>query len=162
TVAINWTSGTGSSPANRLKAMHVSIPAYDKYLLVGSTGTSASGYVLHVAEINTSTGTANEVASASIDSVPSQIEIGGVDSRIFIVVSETSSGLHVHEFQPPGTLLDAGQIAGDYRRAIVRGPAPFPALFAHRFQSSSQTYIDVFDTKWLTQGGSAQRALSLQ
>jgi len=160
TQAIAWASGTGSNPGNRLKAMHVSIPGYDKYLLVGTTGNSSSGYVLRVAEINTANGSANEVASAAMDAKTSQIEIGIVENRVFIFTSETSSGLRVHEFQPPNALLDAGTIAGDFRRAIVRGPAPFPALIAHRYQGTS-SFIDIFDTKWLTQGGSPQRALSL-
>jgi len=161
TVAIGWQTGSGSSPANRLKAAHVSIPAYDKYLLVGSTGTSATGYSVRVAEINTSNGTANEVASSSIDALPSAIEIGVVENRIFIFVSEGSSGgLRIYEYQPPGTLMDAGEIAGDYRRVIVRGPSPFPAIIAHRYQGTS-SFIDIFGTKWLTQGGTPQRAMSL-
>jgi len=160
TVAIGWNSGNGTGQGVRLKAMHVSVPGYDKYLLVGST---VSDLKIHVAEINASTGTASEVASGNLTASPVQLDIGIVNGRIFIFSGEsTGGGLRVYEFQPPNALLDAGHIAGDFRRVAVRGPAPFPILFGHRYLSGSESYIDIYDTKWLTQGGTPLLGKSLR
>ncbi len=159
-VAIGWHSGNGTGQGVRVKALHVSIPGYDQDLLVGST---VSDMTLHVAEVNPSTGAATEVASGALTASPVQLEIGVVNGRIFIFSGEsTGGGLRVYEFQPPNALLDAGNIPGDFRRVAVRGPAPFPVLLGHRYVSGSESYIDIYDTKWLTQGGSPLLGKSLR
>src|SRR5207245_2870091 len=109
---------------------HVSIPGYDKYLLVGGTTDSH----IHVATIDPGSGGLTEVASAStVGGSSKQIEIGIVNNTIILFSAEGSGGLRVYEFQPPGTILNVPTfIAGNFNRLAVRGPAPYPVLFAHR------------------------------
>lgn len=164
TTAIGWASGTGTSPGVRLRAGHAAVPGYDKYLLVGATYADLT---LHVAEIDGFSGVPTEVASAPLQPVgnavfASQLEIAVVNNRIFLFAAQLAGGLQVYEFQPPNAVLFAGSIAGTMKRVAVRGPAPFPALFVHRSVSASESYIDIYDTKWLTQGGSPLLAKSLQ
>ncbi len=147
TFAIAWSSPSASGQGARINAAHVTVPAYDKYLLVGATSGDSR---MHVAEINTSSGTANEVASAPFGSMPDSIDVGVVNGRIFIFSAEGNDGTRVYEFQPPNVLMAAGTIAGDSTHVIVRGPQPFPALF---ILQGAPSVIEIYDTKWLTQGG---------
>ncbi len=52
-------------------------------------------------------------------------------------------------------------MSGTYFRAFLRGPQPFPALLTNTKTSSTTSYIDIFDTKWITEGGSPVRAAHL-
>ena len=153
-VAIAWVSGqTGV----RLKAEHVSIPGYDKYLLVGTT----PDLVIHVAEINAANGAVTEVATGSTLANPTQFDIATVNGQIFIFAAEGFSGTQVFKYDPvAGTVSQVHLFSGTSRRAIVRGPQPFPGLFIHSGDPSSST-IDVYDTKWLTQGGSPLHARAI-
>lgn len=154
--AVSW--GSTSTVGARLTAAHMTIPGYDKYLLVGASPTDLK---IHVAEINGTTGVATEVASSTVTHFPDQVEVAVVNNEIFIFSAEESSGLQVYQFQPPNVILQAGSIAGDFRRVIVRGPAPFPAIFGHRREPSGITFIDVYNTRWLTDGGTPLRAASI-
>ena len=143
--------------------MHVTTTganAYDHYLLVGAT---KGDMTLHVAQINSSDGSLNEVANADLVGFPIQFDVGVVNNRIFIASADSLAGLNVYEFVPPNAIEYVGNIPGNFSRAIMRGPAPFPGLFAHRVVSLSpaQSYIDIYDTKWFTQGGSPLLAKSL-
>ena len=113
---------------------------------------------MHIAEINPASGAASEVASAPFGSMPDQIEFGVVNGRIFVFSAEGTTGTRVYEFQPPNVLLSVGTIAGDSLRAVVRGPQPFPALF---ILQDSPSKIQIYDTKWLTNGGSPLLAKSI-
>lgn len=161
TFAIAWnTPGGGSSTPVRPRAVHVQTTSYNEYILVGATD---GGDAIHVAEINPSSGQPTEVASGPYVGFPSQLDVAVVDNRIFIFSAEGSSGLRVYEYLPtPGLVVSAGSIPGIAKRVAVRGPAPFPAVFFHRSVGGSESYIDIYDTKWLTQGGSPLLAKSLR
>ena len=156
--AIGWQSGTTPNKGARLSAAQVTIPGYSKHLLIGAT---ALDQVLHIAEINASNGNVSEVATAPTQSIPTQVEVSVVNNRIFVFTAEGGQGLNVYEFVPPSTLAHVATIAMDARRLAVRGPQPFPILFVHKYQGSSSSWINIYDTKWLTQGGSPLLAKSL-
>ena len=159
TAGIGWASD--SSGGVILRAMHVATSGYNQYLLVGTT---KSDMTLHVAQIDPSSGSLSEVASGSLVGWPIQFDVGVVNDQIFITSAESVAGLNVYEFVPPNSIQYVGNIPGNYQRAIMRGPQPFPGIFAHRVVSlnPAQSYIDIFDTKWLTQGGSPLLAKSIQ
>jgi PKD repeat protein len=166
TLGIGWSSIDNSnfpSPPStvgvRLRAARVTAGGYDQYVLVGATKGDKT---LHVAEINPTTGALTEVASTPLVGFPIQFDVGVVNGEIFIVSAEGTSGLQIYQFTPPNLLQNVNSMSGVYYRAALRGPAPFPALITHRYVSGSETYIDIHDTKWLTQGGTPLRAKSLR
>ena len=101
-------------------------------------------------------------ASASTAGNPLFLDVTVVNGQIFIFSAEDTSGLRVYEFQPPNVLLAVpSPITDRIKRVEVRGPQPFPALFVHRSNADATSDIDIYDTKWLTQGGSPLRAKSI-
>lgn len=147
-LAASWLSDGGTGGV-KTAASHVSISGYDKYLLIGVDKNKA----LHVGEINTSSGIVTEVATGATTSTPSYLETDVVNGQIFIFSAEGASGLRVYKFQPPSTLTLQGTINTNVQRVKARGPQPFPVLFTFRTNADSTSFIDVYDTKWLTQGG---------
>ncbi len=145
-----------------MHAKHVSIPGYDKYLLVGSTPADD---VIHVAEINTSTGIPTEVASRT------RQRARGIASRSASSTTRSSSsprpatrGLKVYKFTPPSLLTEVtvpAAISGNIKKVDVSGPPPFPALSLYRDDGGSGSFVDIWDTKWL-QGSNPIRARSLE
>lgn len=158
TAGIGWSS---AQSAVRLRATHLVAGSYDQYVLVGTTRTDSK---LHIAEISQANGSLTEVATGDLQSWPIQFDVGVVNNRIFIVSADGSAGINLYEFTPPNLIQHVGGISGTYLRAFLRGPAgqPFPGLFVHRSVSGSESYIDVYDTKWFTQGGSPLLAKSLR
>jgi hypothetical protein len=142
-----------------LKAGHVSVPGYDESLLLGATGLTPK--VLHVAQVDPSSGTPTEIASITPAQMPAQLELGVVDGHIFIFSSEGAQGLNIYELTPPATLTLAANIPGTMWRAALRGSGAFPALFVHSAINTGDTSIDIYDTHFLTRGGSPVRVLSL-
>lgn len=149
--AIGWDSDVVLSYA------HVSVPGYDKYLLVGTTTDT-----IHVAEINTSTGNLTEVAQGALLNTPSNMDVAAVNGHIFIFSAEFS-GLQVYEYLfGTGQVSHKATIAGNFKKVIVRGPQPFPALLGHRQVGGSESWIDFYNTNWLTEGGSPVTIKSLK
>jgi hypothetical protein len=165
TFAIGWSSkNTSTMPPSRsgvlTRAAHVVTSTYDHSVLVGTTSSDLS---LHLAEINETTGALTEVAAAPVLSrMPLGLDIAAVNDRIFIFSSEGNQGLKVYKFTPPGLLAPAGAIAGTFGRIAVRGVAPFPILFAHRTVSANESYVDVYDTRWLTEGSAPVRTAAVR
>ncbi len=148
-LAIGWHSGAISGTGVRLRAAHVTVGSYDKYLLVGST---ADDDVVHVAEINTSTGSLNEVASYSAVVAPSQLEIAVVNGEIYIFGASSTSGLKLYKFTPPSLITEVAvpsAITGTIKKVDVSGPAPFPAMTLYRDAGGNGSFIDIWDTKWV-------------
>ena len=159
--AINWASGAISGTGARVHAKHVVIPGYDKYLLVGSTPADD---VIHVAEINTSTGIPIEIASRTGSAQGNSLEIGIVNNEIFIFAASSNAGLKVYKFTPPSLLTEVtvpAAISGNIKKVDVSGPPPFPALSLYRDAGGSGSFVDIYDTKWL-QGSNPIRARSLE
>ena len=156
TNAIGWASTPTSGV--RVAEAHVVVTGYDKHILVGSTPTDSR---LHVAEINETNGTLVEVASTALIGSPIQMDIGVINGEIIIVSAEGSAGMNAYKFTPPSTLQYVTGMSGTYFRAFLRGPQPFPALLTNLKTSSTTSYIDIHDTKWITEGGSPVRAAHL-
>ena len=140
-----------------LRAATVTTSTYSKTILVGTTNSDST---LHVAEVAAASGNLTEVAAGPLVGYSSQLDVAVVNDEIFIFSAEQNSGLQVYEFVPGTGVFNVGSIPGNALRVAVRGPAPFPALFLHR-QVGANSYIDVYDTKWLTQGGTPLLAKSL-
>src|SRR4029453_13464321 len=117
---------------------------------------------IHVAEINPTTGIPNEVASVGAGGQPTQIEIAQVTGHIYILSSEGAGGLQVYEYTPPASLQHIATLAGTVKEVEVRGPQPFPALFLYRDGSGGNSYVDIYDTKWLGGSGTPLLAKELQ
>ena len=150
----------------RLRTAHVQIPSlsYDRYLMLGAMGLEQK---LRLAEIDASNGTLREIASISTAGEPDVPSIAVVNNRIFLFVLESGQGVRVYEFVPSGsggTISFVGSLPGNLKWEVVKGApnSPFPALFVHRVVGPLESYIDIYDTKWLVQGGSPVRAASLR
>jgi hypothetical protein len=156
TPSIMWDSTASGA---RLKAGHVTVPGYDKSLLLGAAGLNPS--TLHVAEVEPNTGAPTEIASITTAQGAAQLELGVVDGHIFILASEPGQGLNIFEFRPPATLTLAATLPGSYFRAVLRGAGPFPVLVAHHSINAGDSVIEVYDTHWLTRGGAPVQVLSL-
>ncbi len=157
--AINWSSIDGSNVVGvRLAEANVVAGSYSAHLLVGATKADMT---LHVAEID-SNGNLNEVANGSLVGFPIQFDVGVINGEIFVVSAEGSAGMSVYKFTPPSSLTFAGSMSGTFYRALLRGPAPFPALLTHKWIANGESYVDIHDTKWITEGGSPIRAAHLR
>jgi PKD repeat protein len=160
-LAIGWHSGQLPGDGARLRAVHVSISGYDKYLLAGAT---QSDDIIHVAEIDPTSGIPVEVASVSASN-PTRLEVSVVNGEIFIFSAASSSGLQVFKFLPPNGLVPVtvppGIFTGYITRVELSGPAPFPALSLYRDAGGGASYVDIYDSKWV-QGGTPILARSLR
>ena len=155
--AIGWASTPTSGV--RLAEAHVVTGSYNKHVLVGATpGTPGT---LHWAEIDENNGNLTEVANVPMVNFAIQMDVGVINGEIFVVAAEGSFGMNVYKFTPPSTLQYVTGMAGTYFRAFLRGPQPFPALLTNTKTSSTTSYVDIFDTKWITEGGSPIRAAHL-
>ncbi len=154
--AIGWSSTPTSGV--RLAEAHVVAGSYDKHILVGATPADST---LHWAEINETNGSLTEVANTSLVGFPVQMDIGVINGEIFVVAAEGAAGMNVYRFTPPNTLQYVTGMSGTYFRAFLRGPQPFPALLTNTKTSSTTSYVDIFDTKWITEGGLPVRAAHL-
>ena len=131
----------------------------DLYLLAGSIDGA-----VRLATINPTTGIPSESASVAASATPKSLAVAAVNGRIFVFSAEGTSGLHVYEYVPSqfsGTLTPvATSIPGNFDRVMVRG-SQFPAILANNNLAAGQAAIQIYDTKWLTQGGSPRLAYSL-
>ena len=130
------------------------------YFLVGTSGSSIA-----VAEINTSTGVLTPVASAPYAGTPERLTMANVNGRAFVFSAANSSGLQVHELTGPSPYNLSNAVSqpsvlsgatGGIRRLVVKGASGMaaPILFVHRSLSGGASNIEIYDTNWLTQGGS--------
>jgi PKD repeat protein len=161
TSAVNWMSGAISGTGARLRAKHVTIPGYDKYILVGST---MSDDVIHVAEINTNSGIPTEVANRTGSAQANFLDVSVVNNDIYIFAASGNSGLKVYQFIPPSLLTEItvpSTITGTIKKVDINGPAPFPAMTLYRDAGTNGSFVDIWDTKWLN-GSQPIMARSLQ
>jgi len=126
-------------------------------------GVNSSDGVLRLAEIHPTTGVPAEVASLAPLSFTLSVALADVNNRAFLFSAEVSGGIQVYEYSG-GALVPVAQrivpSTGYFDRVFVRG-GRFPAVFAHRVAGSS-SFIEIWDTVWLTQGGAPRLARSLQ
>ena len=147
-----------SSPV-KVAAFKVNFSGTDMYLLAGAVGQS-----IRIATINPTSGIPSESASAASSASIRSMGVAAVAGRIFVFTAEGVAGLRAYEYTPSqfgGSLAPvATSIAGNFDRVMVRG-SQFPAIFAHNKLTSTTSAIQIYDTKWLTQGGSPRLATSL-
>ncbi len=147
-----------SSPA-KVAAFKVTFGSSDLYLLAGSIDGA-----IRIATINPTTGIPTETASIRASGTPKSFAVATVNGRIFVFSAEGTAGLHVYEYQPSqfsGTLTALPtSIPGNFDRLMVRGEQ-FPAILANNITGVGQSAIQIYDTKWLTQGSSPRLAYSL-
>lgn len=151
---LGWVASTP-----KVAAFKVNFSGTDLYLLAGAVGQT-----VRIATINPTTGIPSESASTPSTGSVRSLAVAAVNGRIFVFSAEGTSGLRVYEYQPTqfgGSLTPvATSIAGNVDRVIVRG-SQFPAIFAHNNISSTQSFIQIYDTKWLTQSGSPRLAYAV-
>jgi len=147
-----------------LRAARVTGSGFDKFLLAGYYDGST-----RVAVLDPVTGIPAEIGAIA-SGVPETLFWGVVSDRVFLVgtfPNDSTPSLKIFEFHVgTGALSLAYQINGGFIKAVFRGNSSlqFPALLAHRVISyvpPREGYIDIYDTKFLTQGGVPQLAGSL-
>ena len=143
--SLNW--GNGSS------VLLKSAVSAGKYLLVGAIRSERK---IRIAEVDPSTGVPTEKASLSSSATVRSLSVATVEGRTFLFAGE--GNLQVYEYAN-GALQAAGTIPGAYDEVVVRGGI-FPLIFGHNTVNGS-TYIDIFDTNWLTRGGAPRQAAHL-
>lgn len=148
-----------------LRAARVTGSGFDKFLLAGYFDGST-----RVAVLDPATGIPTEIGAIASGS-PETLFWGVVSDRVFLVgafPNDPTPSLKIFEYHlGTGALTLAYQINGGFIKAVFRGNSslPFPALLAHRVVSyvpPREGYIDIFDTKFLIQGGVPQLAGSLR
>ncbi len=123
-----------------------------QYILVGA------GTALNVALINPATGVPTSIGSVPYTVFPDQIAIATVKGGAYIFsAEETVGGLQVYEIRPNYTIVPVTQPAAfagrRITRVVVKGSpgSSTPLIFAHR-EGSPTSFIDIYDTSWLTPG----------
>ena len=180
-IAVVDLTSTSGSPFNPPLSSSFTLSWAASVLKAGSVpghallaGATSGDQKLRIAEINATTGIPAETAIVSTPGYPKALYIAAVNGRVFIFSAEGEDPLavdgnpggflRVYEYNPATFSLSlAGAIAGDYNNVVVKG-GQFPAIFAHRtatFSPSYTTFVDIYDTKFLTQGGNPRLAYSL-
>jgi hypothetical protein len=158
TNAIGWMSGSIAGQAVRLRAANVGGAS----ILAGFTPSDKK---LHVADIDPATGALTETVSVVTTTAPILLEIGQVHGGVYVFGASTAGawawqyGASAHTLTP--VTLPPGPF-DSVRRLQITGPGAFPALLSLRDNGAGGTFVDVFDTYWLTQGGSPVRVASVQ
>lgn len=127
-----------------------------------------SSRVLKIGEI-ASDGTVAERASVATRNVPIALAIAPVNGRVFVFSAESSDGIQIYEFSLfANTLTRVGSLPAAanevFNQIVVKGGVgPFPIIFAHRELLSfpPTSYIDIYDSNWITQGGAPRLGKSL-
>jgi hypothetical protein len=125
-----------------------------KYILVGVTGN-----VIRVAYIDPSTGIPTDTGmSVPYTAGPQGLWIATVKSGAYIFTAEgTAGGLRAYEIQT-GALVAVQQplaFQANISRVVVKASSPSstsPLIFMARQDSLGNSFIDVYDTNWLTPG----------
>lgn len=131
-----------------------------KYLLVG--GVNLEGKI-RIAEVDSSTGIPSEKANVSTAGTVNSLAIAAVNGRTFIFSAEGTAGVQIYEYAA-GALTASGALTGGNFNEVVLTGGTFPLLFAHNVVSilGRESYIEVFDTNWVTQGGAPRQAAHLR
>ena len=82
-----------------------------------------------------------------------------VNGQIFVFAAERLAGTEVYEFDPRRARLQyvTGMSGTYFARVSCAGRSPSRRLFITTASSPSESYIDIYDTKWITEGGSPLR-----
>lgn len=122
------------------------------YFLIG-----AGAATLNVAIIDQNTGLPSAYGSAPFSTSPSQVALGTVKGGAYIFSAEGPSGIQVYEIRLGGAVVPVTQPTifanKNVGHVVVRGPAgaQAPLLFV---SYSRDSFIDIWDTNWLTPGSS--------
>ena len=145
---LSWGSGT----AVVLKAAKVGATL----LLVG--GVNSEGKI-RVAEVDSSSGIPTAKASATTAGTVNSLAIATVNGHTFIFSAEGNSGVQIYEYANGNLTPTAAVTGGNFNEVVVTG-GTFPLIFAHNVVSliGRESYIEVYDTNWLTEGGAIRHA----
>ncbi len=122
-----------------------------KYLLVAGANNKKE---IRIAEIDPLTGIPTETSSvASAIGQVTSIAIASLDGRTFVFTTENAAGLRIYEYAD-GVLLPPITLPGNYSEVVLRG-GTLPILFLHAIVSIAgrETYIEAWDTNWITRSG---------
>jgi len=133
----------GNGSAVLLKAGYLG----GKYLLAGAIRGDKT---LRMAEIDPTTGVPTETSSIATAGTFGSLALATVDGRTFVFVAHNSSGLRVYEYAN-GALQPPFIMPGNFNEVVVRG-GTLPMLFVNNVQPTGQTFIDVYDSNWITRG----------
>jgi hypothetical protein len=109
--------------------------------------------------VDSSTGVPTEKSSTATAGLVGSLAIASVNGRTMIFSAEGASGVRVYEYSGGALGWVATLTGGTFNEVVVTG-GTFPLLFAHNVVKSfpAETYIEIFDTNWITQGGSPRHA----
>ena len=133
----------GNGSAVLLKAGYLG----GKYLLAGAIRGDKT---LRIAEIDPTTGVPTETSSIATAGTFASVALATVDGRTFVFVAHNSNGLRVYEYAN-GALQPPFIMPGNFNEVVVRG-GTLPMIFVNNVQPSGQTFIDVYDSNWITRG----------
>jgi PKD repeat protein len=119
-----------------------------KYLLAGAVRGDKT---VRIAEIDPSTGIPTEKSSIVTVGTFASIAMATVEGRIFVFVAQGANGLRVYEYAN-GALQAPFVLTGNFNEVVLRGGS-LPIMFLNSVVSSSETYIEAWDTNWITRGG---------
>jgi hypothetical protein len=149
-----WTTNSGYG----LWAGSAVVGGQTKYFLVGT-----GGGLIRVASIDPSSGIPTQIGSTPYTNVPEEIAIATVNGGAFLFSAEDAfsagngkGGLQVYEIRSDNTVVRVQQPAAfqlNFTRVVVKASSPStpaPLIFAHR--NSGGSFIDIYDTNWLTPG----------
>jgi PKD repeat protein len=127
-----------------------------KYLLAGAVNSEGR---IRIAEVDSSTGVPTEKSSAATAGVVGSLAIASVGGRTMIFAAEGTAGVRVYEYSSGSLAWLTTLTGGNFNEVVVTGGS-FPLLFTHNVVKSfpPETYIEIFDTNWVTQGGSPRHA----
>ena len=139
-----------------LEAATILVGGLPTPMLLGVTGSDGR---IRLAQINPITGSPTQVASVAPLSFTRSVAFANVNNRVFVFSAEVAGGLQIYEYIGAALVPVAQQIPGSFERVLVRG-GQFPAVFALR-SAGANTFLDIYDTIWLTQGGIPRLGRSL-
>ncbi|MGH9365863.1 MAG: PKD domain-containing protein [Thermoanaerobaculia bacterium] len=156
-------TGLSGWTAQAMVARQVQLSGQTRFLLVGRKGTQ-----LAVAEINPANGQPTEKVVFLTGDV-ARLDVANVNGRTFIFSAENSDGLRVYELTESGgayfvvAVPQPARFQGSVTQVAVRGSpgSPTPLIFVHQ-AGPNPTTIQIYDSAWLTQGGSPRLGQTIQ
>ncbi|HEY7114307.1 MAG TPA: PKD domain-containing protein [Thermoanaerobaculia bacterium] len=140
----------GNGSAVLLKAAYIG----GKYLLAGAVRGDKT---IRIAEIDPTTGIPTEKSSIVTLGTFASIALATVEGRTFVFAAQNANGLRVYEYAN-GALQAPFVLPGNFNEVVMRGGA-LPIMFLNSVVSSStETYIEAWDTNWITRANGNSNA----
>jgi PKD repeat protein len=124
-------------------------------------GAVPSQKKIRMLEVDGTTGALDEKASVATTGAVLSLWIAAVNGRTFVFSAESTSGLRIYEYAG-GSLSAAGVVPLSNADEVVVSGGALPLIFVHNALTQFESYVEVFDTAWITQGGSPRQAAHLR